>query len=74
MKKLKNLANAASKKRSAHKNRKSSLELEEVNTKSILTSRGGNKHRSKTNLLGRLPKKKFFGDGSHSNKLIDDEQ
>ena len=74
VKKLKNLANAAQKKRSGNKNRKSSLELEEVKTKGILTSRGSAKLRSKTNLLSRLPKKKFFGERGNSDKLIEEQQ
>lgn len=73
VKKLKNLANAAQKKRSGNKNRKSSLELEEVKPKGILTSRGHAKHRSKTNILSRLPKKKFFGESGNTNKLIEEQ-
>lgn len=73
VKKLKNLAHAAQKKRSGNKNRKSSLELGDVNTKGNFTSRGNAKYRSKTNLLSRLPKKKFFGE-SHNAKQMAEEQ
>ena len=72
VKKLRGLANAASKRRSGNKNRKSSLELEDIKSKGNMTSRGS-RYRSKTNLLSRLPRKKFFGEGGASNKLIDQD-